>query len=320
MKNKPIIIISGEPKSIFLEIFFKALKKKKYKSPIILICCKKILDNEIKDDIFKKKINILDKQKLKNIRIHKNRLNLIDIECKKLNNKFTKKLTKLYLVKSFNLAIKLIKENLSYKLINGPINKKNFLNKNTPGITEYISNKCKIKKTGMLIFNKKLSVCPITTHIPLKLVANKITKKLIEEKVQIINYFYRRKLRIKPRIGVAGINPHCESFLKVNEDKKIISKAIQSLRKRRINISGPYSADTIFLKNNRKKFNIIIGMYHDQVLTPIKTIFEFDAINITMGLPFLRITPDHGPNEKMIGRNISNPQSLINALDFADKF
>jgi 4-hydroxy-L-threonine phosphate dehydrogenase PdxA len=161
---------------------------------------------------------------------------------------------------------------------------------------------------------------PITTHIPLKLVANKITKKLIEEKIQIIDNFYKTKLKIKPRIGVTGMNPHCESFLKVNEDDKIVEKAIKSQNKKGINVSGPYPSDTIFLKNNRKNFNIIIGMYHDQVLTPIKTIFEFNAINITMGLPFLRITPDHGPNEKMIGRNISNPQSLINALDFADNF
>jgi 4-hydroxy-L-threonine phosphate dehydrogenase PdxA len=222
MKNKPIIIVSGEPKSIFLEIFIKALKKKKYKSPIILICCKKILANEIGDDFFNKKINILDKQNLKNFKIHKDKLNLIDIECKKSNNKFNKKLIKSYLVESFDFAIKLIKENLSDKLINGPINKKTFLNKKTPGITEYISKKCKIQKTGMLIYNKKLSVCPTTTHIPLKLVASKITKKLIEEKIQIIDFFYRRKLKIKPKIGVAGMNPHCESFLKINEDNKIV--------------------------------------------------------------------------------------------------
>ena len=320
MKNKPIIIVSGEPKSIFLEIFLKAFKKRKYKSPIILICCKKIFINEIGDNFFRKKINVLDKQRLKDIKIYKDKLNLIDIECKKINNKFTKKFTKLYLVKSFDLAIKLIRVNLSNKLINGPINKKTFLNKKTPGITEYISNKCKIKKTGMLIYNKKLSVSPITTHIPLKLVANKITKKLIEEKIQIIDLFYKTKLKIKPMIGVAGLNPHCESFLKFNEDFKIVEKAIQSQKRNGINVSGPHPSDTIFLKNNRKNFNIIIGMYHDQVLTPIKTIFEFNAINITMGLPFLRITPDHGPNEKMIGKNISNPQSLINALNFADKF
>ena len=75
----------------------------------------------------------------------------------------------------------------------------------------------------------------------------------------------------------------------------------------------------MFLKKNRIKFNVIIGMYHDQVLTPIKTLFEYDAINITLGLNFIRISPDHGPNEKMIGKNKSNPLSLIRALQFLDK-
>ena len=85
-------------------------------------------------------------------------------------------------------------------------------------------------------------------------------------------------------------------------------------------ISGPYSADTFFMKKNRNKFNVVIGMYHDQVLTPLKTIFEYDAINITLGLPFLRVTPDHGPNVQMIGKNISNPLSLIKAITFLDKY
>ena len=94
---------------------------------------------------------------------------------------------------------------------------------------------------------------------------------------------------------------------------------IKSL-KNKINVKGPFPADTIFLKNNRKKFNVIIGMYHDQVLTPIKTLFEYEAINITIGLPFLRVTPDHGPNQKMIGKNKSNPQSLIETIKFLNRF
>ena len=84
-------------------------------------------------------------------------------------------------------------------------------------------------------------------------------------------------------------------------------------------VSGPYSADTIFLKENRKKFNVIVGMYHDQVLTPMKTLFEYDAINITLGLPFTRVSPDHGPNESMLGQNLSNPLSLIRAIKFLGK-
>ena len=75
----------------------------------------------------------------------------------------------------------------------------------------------------------------------------------------------------------------------------------------------------IFLKHNRKKFDVIVGMYHDQVLTPLKTLFEYDAINITLGLPFVRISPDHGPNEKMLGKNLSNPLSLLKAIKFLDK-
>ena len=73
------------------------------------------------------------------------------------------------------------------------------------------------------------------------------------------------------------------------------------------------------MKQNRKKFDVILGMYHDQVLTPLKTIYEYDAVNITLGLSYLRLSPDHGPNEKMIGKNLSNPQSLINAIKFLDK-
>ena len=84
-------------------------------------------------------------------------------------------------------------------------------------------------------------------------------------------------------------------------------------------MSGPYPADTIFIKN-RKKFNVIMGMYHDQVLSPLKTIFEYNAINITLGLPFERISPDHGPNEKMLGKNISNPTSLMSAIKFLEKY
>ena len=94
---------------------------------------------------------------------------------------------------------------------------------------------------------------------------------------------------------------------------------LSNLYKKKINVKGPFPADTIFLKDNRKKFDVIIGMYHDQVLGPIKTLFEYDAINITLGLPFLRVTPDHGPNEKMVGQNKSNPISLIKALNFLDQ-
>ena len=171
----------------------------------------------------------------------------------------------------------------------------------------------------MLIYNKNLSVCPITTHLPLKDVSKKISKQKIIEKAKLIYTFYEKNLDIRPRIAILGLNPHCESMDKFNEDQKIIKPAVNYLKRKKYNVSGPFSADTMFLKDNRYKFDVIIGMYHDQVLTPLKTIFEYDAINITLGLPFLRISPDHGPNEKMLGKNISNPTSLIKAINFLDK-
>ena len=170
----------------------------------------------------------------------------------------------------------------------------------------------------MLIYNKKLSVCPVTTHLPLKLVAKEINNKNITQKVVLVNDFYKIKFGFKPKIAILGLNPHCESVHKFNEDDKIIKPTIKNLKKK-FNVFGPYSADTIFLKNNRKNFDVIIGMYHDQVLAPYKALYEYDAINITLGLPFDRISPDHGPNERMMGMNISNPLSLIKAIQFLDK-
>ena len=311
MKNSFIIVVAGEPRSIFLEVFFKAIKYKKYKSPIILICNKKILIDHMKKNNFRRKLNILKLDELKKYKLSNICINL-------LNVKFSSNKVNQYLNESFRIAFKLIKNKLSIKLVNGPINKSSFLNKKYLGVTEYVSQKFKIKNTGMLIYNKNLSVCPMTTHLPLKLVPKNITKKLLKEKIQLIHNFYKKQFGFKPKIAVTGLNPHCESILKYNEDNEIISKVINS-QKKKINVRGPFPADTIFLKNNRKNFNVILGMYHDQVLTPIKTLFEFDAINVTMGLPFLRVTPDHGPNQKMVGKNNSNPVSIINALNFLDR-
>ena len=309
MNFKPILIVPGETKSVFFEIFFKSMKLKTYLSPLILICDKRTLDKEKKKYKFNKKINQIFLKDINNKHVFKKEIYLIDV--KKQKNNF-------YVHDCFEVAFKLIKEGFSHKLINGPINKTKTLKKKYLGITEYVAKQFNQKKFAMLIYNKKLAVCPVTTHLPIKLVAKKISKKNIREKIIVVNDFYKKYLGFKPKIAVVGLNPHCESVLKFNEDTKIIGPLIKAFRDK-INIKGPFSADTIFLKNNRKKFDIIIGMYHDQVLTPIKTLFEYDAINITMGLPFLRVTPDHGPNEKMIGKNISNPISLIRSLEFLDK-
>ena len=319
MKCKPILIVPGDPNSVFFEIFFKSIKKNNYKSPLILISSLDLVKKEIKRFNVKKKIKLLDQISLNNTRIDNKKINLINVENNSfLNLKKNPNHAKKYINYCFKIAFSILRKKITNKLVNGPIDKSIFLSKKFLGITEFISEEFNQKKTAMLIYNKKISVCPITTHLPLKLVSKKINKKLIEEKVILIDRFYKKNLNLKAKIGVTGLNPHCESILSFNEDHKIISPAIKSLRKKGYNVRGPYSADTIFLKKNRDKFNVIIGMYHDQVLAPIKTIFEYDAINLTLGLPFLRVSPDHGPNKKMINKNLSNSLSLTKSIKFLD--
>jgi 4-hydroxythreonine-4-phosphate dehydrogenase len=319
MNSNPILVVSGEPNSIFLELFFKIFNKNKIKSPIILISSEKLLNLQMKKLGFKNKIRLINASKLKLYKLDNKTINLINIKYNpnKAFEKISSKSNK-FIKNSFELAFKIIKNNNINKFINGPISKKYFLKKEFLGITEFVSEEFFAKNTCMLIFNKELSVCPITTHLPLKFVSKKITKKEIINKVSLINNFYKKNLRLKPRIAILGLNPHCESVDAYNEDEKIIKPSIKYLKKK-YNVSGPYPADTIFLKNNRKNFDVIVGMYHDQVLTPIKTLYEYDAINITLGLPFIRISPDHGPNETMLGKNLSNPLSLLRAIKFLDR-
>jgi 4-hydroxythreonine-4-phosphate dehydrogenase len=317
---KPILINSGEPNSVFLEIFFKTFIKNKFKRPIILVVSKELLKAQMKFLKFDLEINLID---IKNINFKKlslKKINIVDVDLdfvkpfSQISNK-----TNGYLEKSFNLCLQLLKSKKFIGFINGPVSKKTFLKKRFLGITEYLANKTKTKKVAMLIYNSKLSVSPITTHLPLKNVHKKITKKKIIDQFVLINNFYKINFKKIPNVAITGLNPHCESNYQSSEEDRIIVPAIKYLKSKKHKVSGPFPADTIFMKSNSKKYDVIIGMYHDQVLTPLKTKFEFNAINITLGLPFIRISPDHGPNSTMLGKNTSNPQSLINAIKFLDK-
>ena len=321
MKIKPILIIAGEPNSIFLEILFKTIKQKKINNPIILIVSHDLFLKQMKKLNFNYKTKVINEKNIIFNEIDNKKINIINVsyKFKKPFEKITNKSNK-YLASCFSIALDLLKKNNFLGLINGPISKKNFLNEKYLGITEYLAVKTQKKnKVAMLIYNKKLSVSPLTTHLPLKLVSKMITKQRIIDQTLLIDQFYKKKIGKKPKIAITGLNPHCESNYKSSEEKKVIIPAIRFLSKKKISIYGPFAADTIFLKEQSNKYDVIIGMYHDQVLTPIKTLFGFKAINITLGLPFIRISPDHGPNVKMLGKNKSSPESLIQAIKFLNK-
>ena len=318
MNIKIVLINLGEPYSTFSEIIGKYLiKNKKYKKKIVLIGNVKLFNSQLKKLNYFININLIN-----NINEARNNVvNMIDIpfKFKKIFTKISSKSNK-YLERSFKESLKLLKQNKGEILfINGPISKKTFLNKKYYGITEYLSQKTQSKNTAMLIYNNKISVTPLTTHIPIKYVSKKINKNIIYNNIKIISKFYKKNLKKKINIAVLGLNPHCETIDKYSEEEKIIKPTIKFLNKKGFNLDGPFSTDTFFLKKNLDKYDVVLGMYHDQVITPLKTLFNFNAINITVGLPFIRISPDHGPNSDMLGKNKSDPSSFIYAMKFAEK-
>ena len=320
--KKPIAIIAGEPNSISSEIIFKSwkLRKRYIHKPLLVIGSIQLLN--------------LQKKRLKyHIRIKKIKSNFnmedlngnelpvynVDYKQKKPFQKISNKSNK-YIFKSFDIAIDLIKNKKILGFINCPVSKQTLFKNKYQGITEFLSKKASVEDNEvMLIYNKSLSVSPMTTHIPLKNVHKKITTSMIVYKIKTINQFYKDKFNKIPRFAVTGLNPHCESNFNNSEEDKIIKPAIKFAQKKFLNVKGPFSADTLFVKENLKKFDIIICMYHDQVLTPLKTLFGFNAINLTLGLPFIRISPDHGPNNQMLGQIKSNPASLKESLIFLKK-
>ena len=317
---KKIILFSGDPNSINTEILFKSWKKisKSLKKKIYLISNYNLILDQSKKLNFSFKIskakNINDKKNefsLKILDVNLNYKNPFDVNFKD-SSKFVNK--------SLDLAHKLSLDKNVLGLINCPIDKKLLLKKNI-GVTELLSKKCNVRNNSevMLIRNKKFAVSPITTHINIKNVSKNLKSKIIISKILTIHKFYRKFFKKIPKIGILGLNPHNAEMQINSEEKKIIIPSIRILKKRGINLIGPLVSDTLFIEDF-KKFDVIVGMYHDQVLTPFKTIFKFDAINITLGLKYLRVSPDHGVAKKLIFKNKANPKSLIECINFINKF
>ncbi len=318
MKNK-IIIVTGDPNSINSELIFKTWNKlnKSLRKKICLIGNYTLIEEQfkkIKCPIKLKKINDINE----NIN-HKN-LKIINIDLSYKNPfNVSQKLASKYVLKSLHLAHKLsLNENIT-GFINCPINKNLLPNKN--GVTEFLASKCKITNNSevMLINNKNISVSPVTTHIDVDKISKKIKPLLIKNKINTINNWFIKFFKKKPKIAVLGLNPHNSEFRKNSKEIKVIKPTIEFLKKNGINLKGPLVADTIFIEDY-KNYDVIVGMYHDQVLAPFKSLFKFNAINITLGLKYLRLSPDHGVATNIIQKNKANADSLLRCIHFINKF
>lgn len=195
-----------------------------------------------------------------------------------------------------------------------------------PGHTEFLGELARTFRAGpsrpvMMIWSRELAVVPVTIHMPLKDVPGRLTKALIVETGAVVAHDLTTRFGLKgPRVAVCGLNPHAgEDGLLGTEDGEIIAPAVAELNRLGIAATGPHPADTLFHPAARAGYDVVLGMYHDQVLVPVKTLAFDTGVNVTLGLPYIRTSPDHGTAFSLAGTGRASPSSLIEAIALAGR-
>ena len=220
-------------------------------------------------------------------------------------------------------GVELVMEGRAGALTTAPIHKKALKDGAGfafPGHTEYLAHLAGVDRVVMMLAAPALRVVPVTIHIALKDVPGALTSALLEETIRITHAGLVRDFGIEaPRLAVAGLNPHAgEGGAMGREEIEVIGPVLDRLRDEGIAIVGPLSADTMFHPAARARYDVAICMYHDQALIPIKTIDFAGGVNVTLGLPFIRTSPDHGTAFDIAGKGVADATSLIAALEMAD--
>ena len=190
-----------------------------------------------------------------------------------------------------------------------------------PGQTEFLGNICKVNRPVMMMASPVLRVVPVTTHIPVSEVSRNLSRELMESTIRVCHSALKSEFSIKsPRIAVSGLNPHAgEKGELGREETEKIAPAIGQLVAEGIDLSGPLPADTLFHEEARREYDAVICMYHDQALVPFKALDFYGGVNVTLGLPIVRTSPDHGTATNLVGTGKARPDSLIAALSLAGK-
>ena len=319
--NKPIAITCGDPTGIGPEITTKAWLALKDELTIILFSSFNFMKKNFPDIPMFKIDKIGDANK-----IMQKGLPIFDVpfstfpEIGELNVNLAAET-----IKSIKLATNSCIEGETTAICTNPINKFSLMsgaNFNFTGHTDYLKHLTGSQKSIMMIATDNFRVIPLTVHSSLKEAIKTITKSLIRSTIEVSYESLRELFDIQdPRIYVSGLNPHAgENGMLGKEEINIIKPAIDTLvEKKGWSITGPLSADTMFYTQMRSKYDLAVCMYHDQALIPIKTVFFNEAINITLGLPIIRTSPDHGTAHDIAGKNLASPTSLINAIRMAKK-
>ena len=318
---KKIVVTLGEPAGIGPDLGVLLSQKKLSKN--IIFIADPLLIYQSADKLNKKiDINVMHNTSSKTYS-NKNLINLLPV---KLNVKNKPGMMNYknseYVINSIRLAANLCLEKEASAMVTGPISK-SILNKagyKISGHTEFLADICK-KKSLMLLMNKKIKIALHTTHLPIQSVTKEITKTKLKKTISLLNEEMKSKFAIsKPKILVTGLNPHAgEDGLLGQQDSKIIAPVIKDFQKKNVCVDGPVAADTAFLRKNIVKYDVILTMYHDQGLPVIKFDNFKTTVNVTLGLPIVRVSVDHGTALDLVGTGKIDTSSFEEAIKVAKK-
>lgn len=185
------------------------------------------------------------------------------------------------------------------------------------GQTEFLAQACNVREYAMLMYSEKLKVVPFTTHIPLREVPERIRKDDILKKVKLIDREFKRLFGIEPVVGILGLNPHAGDMGAIGEeDMKEIAPAVEALKEEGYKVEGPLSPDSAFLNIN---YDVYLCMYHDQGLIPFKMLAFREGVNLTLGIPFVRTSPDHGVAYDIAWKGIADEGPSLSALRLCER-
>ena len=325
LQKKIILITSGDPSSIAPEITIKALQSSKINKNIfpVIVTDPQLIQNY--NDIIKDnwKINeIKDQSKFTDYKV--NYFNIISIQINDIVRLGKPSIVNCEFIKSSILkCIELESKPSVSAIVTNPINKKIMYKSGFKyaGHTEFLASHSKINtQPVMMLVAQDLKTVPLTIHVPISEVSGLISKELIIKTVKIVAKDLTEYFGInKPKIFITGLNPHAGENGEIgSEEQNIIIPAIRKIKNSNdFEIQGPFSADTLFSSEARKTYDVVICMYHDQALIPIKTIDFNNGVNVTLGLDFIRTSPDHGTGFDIAGKNNASPDSLIAAINLA---
>ncbi len=226
-------------------------------------------------------------------------------------------------IASIEAAVRLAQNGRAAGVVTNPISKATLYEAGFahPGHTEFLGALTGAAMPVMMLANDHLRVVPVTVHLGLRAALERLTTDLIVTTARITALSLQRQFGIgHPRLGIAGLNPHAgEGGAMGTEEQTIIGPAMDLLRADGLDLSGPYPPDTMFTPAARAGYDVAICMYHDQALIPLKTIDMVNGVNVTLGLPIIRTSPDHGTAFDIAGKGVADPSSLIAALRLADR-